>query len=204
MNTAKPTQKLPENYHQSGHLNLNENRGLAMMLTLTGVGLLFGVGWLLMESLAILRPEYLSTENILVITGMREFWRSVLLLVVSLGLMIILNEGIRAVIFWIVTRQRPRLGFWGFYAYAAAPEWYLPKRAYLLIKLLPLLLITLLGIASLPIVPLNLVPGVMILVSLNFAGATGDMLQAWWLLSQPKTILVLDYGDGVQVFDSQE
>jgi hypothetical protein len=69
---------------------------------------------------------------------------------------------------------------------------------------LPLLMITLLGIVSIPIVPLNLVPGVMILVSLNFAGATGDMLQAWWLLSQPKTILVLDYGDGVHVFDCQD
>lgn len=95
MKRINPTQELPPNYHQIDQLDLRDNPGLAMIINLIGVGLLFGVAWLLVRSLSFLRPDYLSSENILVITGMREFWRGVLLLVLSLGLMILLSEGLR-------------------------------------------------------------------------------------------------------------
>ena len=204
MDKPEPTRELPENYKEIDHLDLNENRGLAMILNLVGVGLLFGVGWVLLQSLMVLRPEYLSTENILVITGMREFWRSVLLLVVSLGLMVILNEGLRGLMYWIVTGQRPQLGFRGFYIFADAHEWYLSLKTHHFIRLMPLLVITGLGLVAIWIVPLNFVPGVMVLVSLNFAGATGDLFMAYWLLRQPKDALVMDYGDSVFVYHRQD
>jgi len=200
MTKIKPTQDLPEKYHKIAKLDLNENRGLAMILTLTGIGLLFGVSWLLLQSLAFLRPEYLSSENILIITGMREFWRGVLLLIVSMGLMIVLYSGFRGLMFLIITRQRPKLGIRGFSAYATAPEWYIPRRAYLFISLTPVVLITLLGIAAVPVVPLNLVPGVLLVISLNFAAALNDIVTAYWLLRKPKGILVQDYRDGVKVY----
>jgi len=200
MKKLKATQYLPEGYQELGMLDLNENRGLAMILTLSGVGILFGVGWLLMESLSFLRPEYLSSENILIITGMREFWRGLLLLIVSMSLMIFLHAGFRGLMFLIVTRQRPKLGFRGFYAYTSAPEWYIPRPAFLLISLTPVVLVTILGVAAVPIVPLNLIPGVLLLVSLNFAGALNDIVTAIWLLRRPKGILIQDYGDGVRFF----
>jgi len=200
MKQLKATQDLPEGYQELGMLDLNKNRGLAMILTLSGVGILFGVGWLLMESLSFLRPEYLSSENILIITGMREFWRGLLLLIVSMSLMIFLHAGFRGLMFLIVTRQRPKLGFRGFYAYTSAPEWYIPRPAFLLISLTPVVLVTILGVAAVPIVPLNLIPGVLLLVSLSFAGALNDFVTAVWLLRRPKGILIQDYGDGVRVF----
>jgi len=200
MKQLKATQDLPEGYQELGMLDLNKNRGLAMILTLSGVGILFGVGWLLMESLSFLRPEYLSSENILIITGMREFWRGLLLLIVSMNLMIFLHAGFRGLMFLIVTRQRPKLGFRGFYAYTSAPEWYIPRPAFLLISLTPVVLVTILGVAAVPIVPLNLIPGVLLLVSLSFAGALNDFVTAVWLLRRPKGILIQDYGDGVRVF----
>jgi hypothetical protein len=200
MTEIRPTQERPEHYQETAHLDLNENRGLAMILNLVGVGLLFGMGWLLLESLAFLRPEYLAAENILIITGMREFWRGVLLLVVSVGLMIILNEVLRGLVIWAVTRKRPRFGFRGFFTYVPSNEWYIPRDDYIIIRLTPLVMITLLGLVAVPIVRLNLVPGVLLLISLNFAGATGDILTIWWLLQKPKDVLVEDYGDGVRVF----
>jgi len=200
MKQLKATQDLPEGYQELGMLDLNKNRGLAMILTLSGVGILFGVGWLLMESLSFLRPEYLSSENILIITGMREFWRGLLLLIFSMSLMIFLHAGFRGLMFLIVTRQRPKLGFRGFYAYTSAPEWYIPRPAFLLISLTPVVLVTILGVAAVPIVPLNLIPGVLLLVSLSFAGALNDFVTAVWLLRRPKGILIQDYGDGVRVF----
>ncbi len=204
MSKKRLTQQLPQDYQQVGQFDLNENQGLALILTLTGIGLLFGVGWLLLRSLVFLRPEYLSTENILIITGMREFWRSILLLVVTLGLMVILNESIRGSMLWLLTGQKPKLSFKGFSTHASAPECYIPRRAYLIIRLTPLLLITLFGLAAVPIVSLNFVPGVLLLVSLNFASALGDMVIAYWLLRKPSDILVMDYGDGVLVYHHDE
>lgn len=200
MEKVKPTQNLPQSYRQIGQLNLEENRGLAMILNLAGIGLLFGVGWLLMESLVILRPEYLADENIFIITGMREFWRSLLVLVVSLGLMVLLNEGIRLILFWMVTRQRPQVGIRGFHTYAMAPDWYLPQGDYLLVRLLPILAVTLLGLAAVPIVHINLVPGVLLLIALNIAASINDLATAYWLLRRPKHALVLDRGDDLRLF----
>lgn len=200
MKRLKPTQTLPAEYQEIAQLDFNENRGLGMILNLVGLGLLFGVGWLLTRTLSFLRPAYLSEENILIITGMREFWRGMLLLVVSTGLMIVLNEGLRGIILWIVTGQRPKLGFHGFYTYTAAPGWYIPRDTTIAIRLTPLVLITLGGIALVPIVPLNFVPGVLLLVSLNIASGVGDGVTAWWLSRRPKNALVQDDGDRVSVF----
>jgi hypothetical protein len=194
------TRTLPEAYQKLDGLDLTTNQGLALILNLGGLGLLFGLGWLFLQSLAFLRPEYLSSENILVITGMREFWRAVLLLAVSTALMIVLHEGLHGLLFWIITGHFPKFGFRGFYAYASAPEWYIPRGAYVLIALTPVVLITVMGMAAVTIVPLNLVPGVLLLVSMNAAGALGDIITAIWLAGKPAGILVYDYGDGVRIY----
>lgn len=200
MSQLLPTQTLPGTYHPTGQLDLNENRGLAMILNLTGVGLLFGVAWLLVQALTILRPTYLSSENILIITGMREFWRGVLLLVLSLGLMIILNEGFRWLLFWIITKKTPKLSFHGFYTFATAPEWYIPRGSYVAIRLIPPVMIVFFGLISVLYVPLNLVPGVLLLISLNVATALNDIVMVWWVLTKPKDILVTDCGDSVWIY----
>ncbi len=204
MKKIEPTQTLPENYRQIAQLELSKNRGLAMILNLAGLGLLFGAGWLFLESLTFLRPAYVSSQNILIITGMREFWRGVLLLVVSVVMVIVLREILQGLVLWAVTKQFPRMSFRGFYAYTSASEWYLPRSSYLWISLVPLLVITVLGIAAVTFVPLNLVPGVMLLVSMNVAISVGDVVTAIWLASKPQDILILDHGDGVQVFHQKE
>ncbi len=204
MKQHKPTQRLPEHYRENGRFDLNENRGLGMILNLTGLGLLFGVGWLFLESLSFLRPEYVSAENILIITGMREFWRGVLLLVVSVALVILLREGLHWLVLWVITKDLPKLGFRGFYAYTTAPEWYLPRRAYGWQTLIPLLGITVLGVIAVVLVPLNLVPGVMLVVSLNFAMSINDLATLYWLMGKPGESLILEDRDCVQVFTDEE
>ena len=195
-------QNLPEDYQKIDQFDLNENRGLVLILNLVGLGILFGVGWLLVQSLTLLRPEYLSSENVLVITGMREFWRGVLLLVASLGLMILLNESIRGLIFLIITRRLPKIRLRGFFQTNYASKWFLPRWAYLTIRLLPILIVTILGLGALPLVPLNMVPGVMLLVAMNIATSPGDFLTAYWLLRRPKDILVQDNGDCIDIFQA--
>ena len=57
------------------------------------------------------------------------------------------------------------------------------------------MIVTLLGLEAVPIVPLNLVPEVLLLVSLNIADAISDLVTTYWLLGKPKGLLVLDHGD---------
>ena len=192
--------ELPKNYQPIDQFDLNENQGLAMILNLTGIGVLFGAGWLLLESLAVLRPEYLLDENILVISGMREFWRGVLLLVVALGLMVLLNALGRAIIFWLMTKTSPRFDFHGIYNVTATSEWYFSRRAYNLIRLLPIIMITIAGLIAIPLVPLNLIPGVLLLISLNLAGGLSDIVTIYWLSRRPENVLVLETNEVVQVF----
>ena len=204
MKRLNPTRSLPEQYQENGRFDLNENRGLGMILNLTGLGLLFGVGWLFLESLSFLRPEYVSAENILIITGMREFWRGVLLLVVSVVLVILLREGLHWLVLWVITKDFPKLGFRGLYAYVTVPEWYLPRRAYVWLTFVPLFGITILGVIAVVLVPLNLVPGVMLVVSLNVAMSINDLATLYWLMGKPKESLILEDRDRVQVFSNEE
>ena len=200
MTHPKTSKELPGNYQETESFDLNENRGLGMILNLAGLGLLFGAGWLFLECLTFLRPEYVSAENVLIITGMREFWRGVLLLVVTVALVIILREGLHWLVLWAVTGELPKMGFRGLYAYATAPGWYLPRRAYTWLTLVPLVGITALGVVAVLLVPLNLVPGVMLLVSLNVAMAINDLATLYWLMRRPKGSLIQEDRDRVQVF----
>lgn len=200
MKKPAATQTLPENYHQTAQFDLSTNRGLGLIVNLTGLGLLFVVSWLFIESLSFLRPAYVSGENILIITGMREFWRAVLLMVVTVLLAILLREGLHGLVLWVITGQLPKLSLNRFYAYAEAPEWYMPRSGYIWIAFAPLLVITLLGVMAVTVVPLNLVVGVMLLVSLNFAMSVSDILTAIWLLGRPQDILVAEDRDGVKVY----
>jgi hypothetical protein len=204
MKKPAATQTLPENYHETAQFDLSTNRGLGMMANLIGLGLLFGVGWLFIESLSFLRPAYVSGENILIITGMREFWRGALLLVVSVVLAILLREGLHGLVLWAVTGQIPKLGLHRYYAYAEASEWYMPRSGYLWIAFAPVLVITLLGVIAVTMVPLNLVVGVMLLVSLNVAMSVGDIITAFWLLGKPQDVLVAETRDGVKVYHYEE
>jgi hypothetical protein len=204
MKQLKPSQSLPEHFKENSRFDLNENRGLGMILNLTGLGLLFGVGGLFVESLNFLRPEYVSAANVLIVTGMREFWRGVLLLVVSFALVVLLREGLHWLVLWIITGDFPKLSFRGLYAYAAVPEWYLPRRSYIWQALVPLFGITVMGVIAVVLVPLNLVPGVMLVVSLNVAMSVNDLATLYWLMGKPKESLFIEDRDCVQVFSAGE
>lgn len=204
MKKTAATQTLPENYHQTAEFDLSANRGLGMMSNLLGLGLLFGVGWLFLASLSFLRPAYVSGENILIITGMREFWRGVLLLVVSVVLAVLLREGLHGLVLWAITGQLPKLGLHRYYAYAEASEWYMPRSGYIWIAFAPVVVIPLLGVIAVTMVPLNLVVGVMLLVSLNAAMSVGDIITAIWLLGKPQDILVAETRDGVKIYHYEE
>lgn len=71
---------------------------------------------------------------------------------------IVLHELVHTLCLWWFTQEWPRLGFKGIYAYAAAPAWYIPRNQHLFIALVPLIVLTVIGLLLMPIVPLAWLP----------------------------------------------
>jgi len=72
-----------------------------------------------------------------------------------------------------------------------------PRLPFLIVGLAPLLLLTLLGLALLRVIPLSLVPSVVFALTINAAGAVGDLYIVFRLLFTPSTCLIRDGGNSI-------
>jgi hypothetical protein len=190
-----PTKTLPEDYKPVFQMDLSKNKGLAIGLNVTALALflVFGV-WFARISMR-LRPE-LWQEGRAVSLGTSE----VLSLVLALVLMTVLHEGVHGLFFWWFTKEKPKFGIKLLYAYAAAPDWYLPRNLFLIVGSAPLVLLSAIGIALMPVFPLGWMPGLIFFLTFNAAGAVGDILTVIVVLNQPKEALVNDLGDNFTVY----
>lgn len=121
------------------------------------------------------------------------------LLLVNL-VMLVLHEGMHGIFLAGFTRTRPEFALKSYYAYAAAPGWYFPRAHYLVVSLAPLVLISLLGTALMPVVPVAWLPALVGLLTFNAAGSVGDLAVFFWLLVQPASTYAYDTGDTVTLF----
>lgn len=191
----KPVSLLPAGYIARGRLDLSQDKGLQVGLTLAGFGLFLVFGVLFLAAAASLTPGLPSSGRVVL-----EPAGLLILLVGALAVALVvavLHELTHAAVFWLVTHEWPVFGFRGLYAYAAAPKWYIPRLPYLLVGLAPLLLLTLVGLALLPALPPSAVPAVVFALTINAAGAVGDLYLVFRLLLLPATCLVHDEGNSV-------
>ncbi len=182
-----------------GTIDLSKNKRLAVITNIAGTVLLLLFGWLFSSLMAYIRPGYGAGFNL----SISNLWDLLITIGVVLGVtavMVLAHEGLHGVFFWFFTRHRPTFGFRGYYAFAAAPGWYIPRNPYLLISLAPFVLITAAGLVLLATLPDVLVGPLLLLVSMNAAGAVGDLMVAGWLLGKPPRFVVQDFGDGVNLF----
>lgn len=197
-----PTKTLPENYRLFKRLDILERKNLILVN-------IWGVAIFLMSSLFFpLLAGWLSNKG--------ETWSASmdmngLVAVLSfLGLilgvtvvMIVLHEGLHGLFFWLFTKARPKFAFKGFYAYAALPDWYLPRPHYLTTALAPLVGITLLCVAGLALLPGWADAPLVWMLILNTSGAVGDGWIVWALLHAPAGVLGRDAGDCSELFIPQ-
>jgi hypothetical protein len=66
-------------------------------------------------------------------------------LIGTVALSFTIHELIHGVFFWVFTRNRPVFALCLFYAYSAAPNWYIPARQFMIIALGPLVIIGAIG-----------------------------------------------------------
>lgn len=190
-----PTKELPEDYQLLYSLNLSKNIVALIALNVAALPVFFIAGWAFVRLSIWLRPAYWQSGEMLVL-GAGEL----IGVLAAIVLMLVVHEAVHGVFFWIFTRERPRFGFHGLYAYAAAPDWYLPRAKYLVVGLAPLVLISVFGVLVMPVTPLVAFPALLTLLVLNAAGAIGDIYVTLRLLFGPEDVLVNDHGDQFAVY----
>ncbi len=191
------TQMLPEDYCQVDEINLSKNKGLSILLNLAAVVLFVPSLILLGLFLRWARPE-LTTNALTYIT--LDLVKMIALLV-SVVLTMLVHEFIHGFFFWTFTRSRPVFALRPLYAYAAAPDWFIPARHYWIVGLAPLVIIDVIGLLLLFVAPPGWILICFLTVALNTAGAVGDLYIVARLLQLPAGSLVKDAGDHVSFFE---
>jgi hypothetical protein len=194
----KARQDLPSGYRLARSIDLRKQPGLLLWLNLVGLGLLLLFAWLFNWLASELRAP---TEPVSSAAGaLFGGWETILVIVPALVAVLLLHELVHGLFFWLLTRSRPYFGLKITYAYAAAPDWYIPRNPYLVVGLSPLTLITLVGVALMPVLPEAWVLPWVLALALNASGSVGDVYIIGWLLSQPGDTLVNDHGDSIHFY----
>lgn len=190
----KSTRTLPPQYHLFKRLSIRDNAPM-LLLNIVSLAALGLIGVLLLVLLQWLRPGDVADIFTFSIKGTSNFIVTIFIILGATAAMMVVHEAFHGVFFWLFTGARPKFGFRGSYAFAAAPDWYLPRDSYLITSLAPLVGITLIGVLLLALLPARWVPLLMLVVALNAAGAVGDLWVAWWLVRCPPDALGNDQGD---------
>ncbi len=196
----QPTKTLPQGYHIVWSVDLKNNLRAILWMNLAGLGLFIAAAWGFTQALYLLRPAQAGIGLGLSVNGIGDILQDTLALVALYAVMIVAHEAFHGIFFWIFTRQRPVFALSWAYAYAAAPEWYLPRNQYFVTAAAPLVgisLMTLLVLAFAP--PAWFLPALVMAVS-NIAGAVGDIWVMFWLLRHPETCYANDRGDAVTLY----
>ncbi len=187
----KPVKDLPRGYVRVASLDLARDRRAFLAIQVVGTLLFFAFGWLFFRFGLLMRREAFGRS--LTLSGF-------LGLLVAMVVVIILHEAVHGVLFWAYTRELPRFGFKGIFAYAAAPTWYLPRNHHLVAALAPFLVITAAGMALTPWVPAGALLAWLFGLTVNAAGAVGDFFVAAVSIMHPPDLLVNDYGEAITLY----
>lgn len=196
-NPLQPQKELPPHYQPVSVLDLAHNRVALIGLSVGAIAAFFLFGWLALALLAVIRQDVASWT--FQISG-TNFWSFLVGLSVLLAVTVVGHEAIHVLCFWLLTRERPRFALKGLYAYAAAPEWYLPRQHHMAVALAPLVVMTSVGLLWLPVAPAVVVPPLLLVLVLNASGAVGDLVTVIWLLKQPRATFVRDRGDAITIY----
>jgi hypothetical protein len=193
-------QTLPATYQEVGTIDITKDQRLMVALNVLAILGLVAAGWVFVQAMFWLRPlDSVRTIDIR-IGNLSEMVTLLGAAIALLAFHIVLHEAFHGVFFWLFTRSRPLFAFRWTHAYAAAPDWYIPRNAYLVTALAPLVLMTLGGLVLMRFVPTAWVLPVWFVITMNAAGSVGDLLVVVWLLRQPSTCLAQDKGDAVTLY----
>ncbi len=189
----RATKTIPSDYHSHKTLDLSNARTM-FLLNLAALPLLFLFGWMFARIFILVRDTNPFPGGFWGLVSSYS-WVDWIALPLSIALMLVFHELVHGIFFWLFTQERPRFALKSGYAYAAAPEWYLPRKQYVLVGLSPLLVISVLSIILAVLFPAHQVSYLLFVATFNAAGALGDIIVVAWVFRQPRTTLIMDHGD---------
>lgn len=189
------TKYIPGNYVHHKTMDLSSQRSM-LILNVIAIGLLFPVIYLFDNLVKKMRPELNNGSTLTMKFSLINIFGIILVVLIA----ILVHELIHGAFFWIYTGERPHFAFKTLYAYAAAPEWYIPRTNFIVIGLSPVILISIWVILLLIRIPPNLVKYLAIAGIFNLVGSTGDLIVITWILLQPKDCLINDSGDSFSIY----
>lgn len=192
------TKILPPDYQHKKTLDLSSSR-VVLLLNLAAIPLLFIFGWLFSHVIIFLRTINPFPKGIWGVLTAFSGW-GLLALPISIIFMLVFHELVHGIFFWLFTQERPKFALKAGYAFAAAPEWYLPSSQYIIVGLSPFVVISIFSIVLAVFVTSSIVPYILFIAIFNAAGALGDIVVVAWVLKQPATILIRDKGDTFSSF----
>jgi hypothetical protein len=196
----KPIQTIPENFTLAWSLDFKHNTRLNIILQVLGLGWMALMGWLLTICVLWMRPEFNNSMK----AGFAGNILSVLVvLIFVMAVTIFLHELVHGLLFWCFSHHHPEFGIGIGYAFAAMPDWFFPKRQYLVIGLSPLVLLTGLGLAVCTFVPQSFLGVFLAGMVINAGGAIGDIYICWRIAKDAPDVWIKDTGDGFQLYRRQ-
>lgn len=195
------TQTLPENYHAIGTLDISKDQRFLLILNVFALIILAAAGVFFFRAIFWLRGDAAAQAIGVMQINTLAGWAGLIVAILALtALHVVIHEAIHGVFFWLYTRSRPKFAFRWAYAYAAAPSWFIPRNAFFVTTLAPLVVISLAGLLLMSFVSPGWLLPIWYVITMNAAGAVGDLAVGIWLLRQPPTCLAQDRGDAVTLF----
>jgi hypothetical protein len=197
----RQTKILPDGYTTSGTLDLAHNPRLQLILTAASLICFVVFGYLFIIFAVQARPEWHS--GFIVRFDILAVFVWLIGFVIISSVVAVVHELVHGAFYWIFTHEQPVFGFRSLYAFAGAPAWYFPRGPFLVVGLAPLVVLTALGLALVPVIPFFAVPALLLAMTLNAGGAIGDIAAVIWILLQPRKILIRDTGDVMTIYRPQ-
>ena len=119
--------------------------------------------------------------------------------IVGMALYLVLHELVHGVFMWYYTKEKPRYGFTGLYAYAGSDA-YFCRSHYIIIALAPVVVWGAVLAVLTPLANPQWFWVVYLIQVFNISGAAGDLYVTARLLRMPRDILITDSGVAMQVF----
>jgi hypothetical protein len=151
-------------------------------------------GYVLASFAVLVRPGLMNTSGTIHLG-------TVAILVVLVVMLLTIHELIHGFFFWVFTRSRPFFAIRLFYAYAGAPDWYIPTRQFAFIAVGPLVIINAVGLLLMLLGPESWVLFIAFVVAFNTGGSMGDLLVLTRLFKLSPTSLVNDTGDVITFYE---
>lgn len=180
---------LPENYHESFHIDLQKDKKLALLVNLLALVIAAAV----LFAGFFIRPFELASE---------DFPAMCLAILAASAAYFVLHEAVHGIFMRAFSGVRPHYGFTGLYAYAGSSA-YFGRSHYLIIALAPVVIWGLVLAVLCAVSVSSFWFWVWYLIqTTNLSGAAGDLYVTVRFSRLPKTILVQDTGVSMTVYEA--